>query len=193
MENILGTIIEWIELFVSTHNIFLSLLVGMLIIISESIIPALPLSVFIAINIIAFGPITGYIISWIGTMIGCTISYYFFKKIRLIAYKKLYKYNKLINFINKIDKIKFSNLVLILAMPFTPAFSINIAAGLSQMEYKKYFLALLCSKIFIVYFWAFIATTFLESITNISVIIKISVLILGAFILSKIVNKKFNL
>lgn len=193
MENVLGTIIEWIEVFVNTHNMFLSLLVGMLIIISESIIPALPLSVFIAINIIAFGPITGYIISWIGTMIGCTISYYFFKKIRLIAYKKLYKYNKLINFINKIDKIKFSNLVLILAMPFTPAFSINIAAGLSQMEYKKYFLALLCSKIFIVYFWAFIATTFLESITNISVIIKISVLILGAFILSKIVNKKFNL
>lgn len=193
MENILGTIIEWIEVFVNTHNIFLSLLVGMLIIISESIIPALPLSVFIAINIIAFGPITGYIISWIGTMIGCTISYYFFKKIRLIAYKKIYKYNKLINFINKVDKIKFSNLVLILAMPFTPAFSINIAAGLSQMEYKKYFLALLCSKIFIVYFWAFIATTFLESITNISVIIKISVLILGAFILSKIVNKKFNL
>lgn len=193
MENILAPIIEWIEVFVNTHNIFLSLLVGMLIIISESIIPALPLSVFIAINIIAFGPIIGYIISWIGTMIGCIISYYFFKKIRLIAYKKLYKYNKLINFINKIDKIKFSNLVLILAMPFTPAFSINIAAGLSQMEYKKYFLALLCSKIFIVYFWAFIATTFLESITNISIIIKISILILGAFILSKIVNKKFNL
>lgn len=193
MENVIATIVEWIEVFVNTHNMFLSLLVGMLIIITESIIPALPLSVFIAINIIAFGPIIGYIISWIGTMIGCTISYYFFKKIKLIIYKKLHKYDKLTNFINKIDKIKFSNLVLILAMPFTPAFSINIAAGLSQMEYKKYFLALLCSKIFIVYFWAFIATTFLESITDISVIIKMSLLILGAFILSKLVTKKFNL
>ena len=193
MESIIATIVEWIELFVSTHNIFLSLLVGMLIIVLESIIPALPLSVFIAINVVAFGPIVGYIVSWIGTMIGCTISYWFFNKIRLFAYRKLYKHTKLINFINKINEIKFSNLVLILAMPFTPAFSINIAAGLSEMEYKKYFLALLCSKIFIVYFWAFIATTFLESITDIGVIIKISILILGSFILSKIVNKKFNL
>lgn len=193
MESIIATIVEWIELFVSTHNIFLSLLVGMLIIVLESIIPALPLSVFIAINVVAFGPIVGYIVSWIGTMIGCTISYWFFNKIRLFAYRKLYKHTKLINFINKINEIKFSNLVLILAMPFTPAFSINIAAGLSEMEYKKYFLALLCSKIFIVYFWAFIAATFLESVTDIGVIIKISILILGSFILSKIVNKKFNL
>lgn len=193
MESIIAAIVEWIELFVSTHNMFLSLLAGMAMIILESIIPALPLSVFIAINVIAFGPIVGYIVSWIGTMIGCTISYWFFNKIRLFAYRKLYKHTKLINFINKINEIKFSNLVLILAMPFTPAFSINIAAGLSEMEYKKYFLALLCSKIFIVYFWAFIATTFLESITDIGVIIKIAILILGSFILSKIVNKKFNL
>lgn len=193
MEVILTNIINNIQTFVETSNIFLSIAIGVLIIITESIIPALPLSVFIAINVIAFGPIGGFIISFIGTMIGCTISYFIFNKLRLFAYKKLYKHIKLINFINKINTISFSNLVLILAMPFTPAFTINIAAGLSEMEYKKYFLALLCSKIFIVYFWAFIATTFLESITDMTVLIKIILLILGALILSKIVTKKFNI
>ena len=193
MENLIINIIEWIELFISTHSIILSILVGMFIVLLESIIPVLPLSVFIAINVIAFGPITGFIISWFGTMIGCTISYFIFNRISLFSYRLLDNKKNIINFIKKIDKIKFTNLVLIMAMPFTPAFTINIAAGLSEMKYKKYFLALLCSKIFIVYFWAFISTTFLESITDIKVIIEILVLILGAFILSKIVNKKYNL
>ena len=193
MENIITNIIDWIEVYISSHNIISSMLVGMFIVLLESIIPVLPLSVFIAINVIAFGPITGYIVSWIGTIIGCTISYCIFDKFSIIVHKKLKNDNKLIKLIDGIDKIKFSNLVLILSMPFTPAFSINIAAGLSEMKYKKYLFALLCSKIFIVYFWSFIATTFLESITDIKVIIEISILILGAFILSKIVNKKFNL
>lgn len=192
MENLIINIIEWTESFISTHSILLSILVGMFIVLLESIIPVLPLSVFIAINVIAFGPILGFIISWCGTMIGCIISYFIFNRISLITYKKISN-KKNIDFIRKIDNIKFTNLVLIMAMPFTPAFTINIAAGLSEMKFKKYFLALICSKVFIVYFWAFISTTFLESITNIKVIIEILILILGAFILSKIVNKKYNL
>lgn len=193
MENLILSIIEWIEVFINTHSIILSILVGMFIVFLESIIPVLPLSVFIAINVIAFGPITGFIISWIGTMIGCIVSYFIFNRISLFSYKLLDNKKNIINFIKKIDKIKFTNLVLIMAMPFTPAFTINIVAGLSEMKFRKYFFALLCSKIFIVYFWAFISTTFLESITDIKVIIEILVLILGSFILSKIVNKKYNL
>jgi len=193
MENLILSIIEWIEVFINTHSIILSILVGMFIVFLESIIPVLPLSVFIAINVIAFGPITGFIISWIGTMIGCIVSYFIFNRISLFSYRLLDNKKNIINFIKKIDKIKFTNLVLIMAMPFTPAFTINIVAGLSEMKFRKYFFALLCSKIFIVYFWAFISTTFLESITDIKVIIEILILILGAFILSKIVNKKYNL
>jgi uncharacterized membrane protein (DUF485 family) len=54
-------------------------------------------------------------------------------------------------------------------------------------------LALLISKISIVYFWGFIGTTLVESITDIGVLLKIAVIILIAFILSKIVTKKFNI
>ena len=193
MEALLNDIVNNIQVFVETSNIFLSLFIGFFIIILESIIPVLPLSVFIAINVIAFGQVPALLISWIGTTIGCTLSFFFFRKIRNKAYNRLYKHTNLINFINKIDEMSFPSLVMLLAMPFTPAFSINIAAGLSEMKYKKYLVALLSSKIFAVYFWTFIATTFLESITDITVIIKIILLILGAYIISKIVNKKFNL
>jgi len=193
MEEIINTLIENIQLFVLNSNIFLSIFIGFLIIILESIIPALPLSVFIAINTIAFGNVVGFIISYIGTIIGCMLSYYVFKKIRLWLYEKMYKKLKFINFIERINDLNFIGLVLVLALPFTPAFSINIAAGLSNMEYKKYLLALIISKLFAVYFWGFVATTFFESVTDITVIIKMVVLMIIAYVLSKIAMKKFNL
>lgn len=152
MEAILGEVVTYIQNFVQYNNIFLSIFVGMFVISLESIIPALPLSVFIAINTIAFGSIVGFIISWIATIIGCSLSFFLCRKLRKIAKEKIKKEGKIIAFIDKIDCISFSNLFLILAMPFTPAFSINIAAGLSKMRYKKYFFALLFSKAFIVFF-----------------------------------------
>lgn len=193
MEEIIKSVVDAVEVFVLNSNFFISLLIGCSIIILESIIPMLPLSVFIAINTIAFGNFLGFIISWISTIIGCSLSYFTCKMIRKKIYLRIKKIDKYLVFIENIDRISFSKLVLILAMPFTPAFSINIAAGLADMKYKKYLLALIISKIFIVYFWGFIATTFLESITDIGVIIKIIIIILIAFILSKIVMKKFDL
>ena len=172
--------------------IFFSISIGMIVIILESIIPVLPLSLFIAINTIAFGNVIGFIISWIATIIGCSLSYWIFRIIRRKTWLKLKDKKKYLDFIENIDRISFTKLVLILSLPFTPAFSINIAAGLADMNYKKYLFALIISKLFIVYFWGFISTTFLESITDIGVIIKILVIILITYLLSKWVMKKFD-
>lgn len=193
MEAILGEVVTYIQNFVQYNNIFLSIFVGMFVISLESIIPALPLSVFIAINTIAFGSIVGFIISWIATIIGCSVSFFLCRKLRKIAKEKIKKEGKIIAFIDKIDCISFSNLFLILAMPFTPAFSINIAAGLSKMHYKKYFFALLFSKAFIVFFWGYVGSNIMTNITNIGLMIEMILLIVLLFIMSKIVTKKFNL
>ncbi len=193
MEEILQQLVIYIQNFVATNNIVLSIFVGSFMIALESIIPALPLSVFIAINTVAFGNLFGFLISWISTIIGCSISFFLCRKLRNIAIKKIKKDSKIINFIDKIDNIKFSSLFLILAMPFTPAFSINIAAGLSKMKYKKYFWALVFSKAFMVYFWAFVGSNILTNITDINLMIKMGLLIVVLFVASKIVTKKFNL
>ena len=193
MEQILQQIVIYIQDFVATNNIVLSIFVGSFMIALESIIPALPLSVFIAINTVAFGNLIGFVISWLSTVLGCSISFFLCRKLRNIANRKIKDDSKIINFIDKIDNIKFSNLFLILAMPFTPAFSINIAAGLSKMEYKKYFLALLFSKAFMVYFWAFVGSNIITNITDVELMIKMGLLIVILFIASKIVTKKFNL
>lgn len=193
METIIQVFVEFVKNIVENSNIFLSIFMGLFIVILESIIPMLPLAVFIAVNMIAFGNFFGFLISWIGTIMGCSLSYYIFKKIRPQILKKLKKYSKIKKFMNAIGNISFSKLVVILSIPFTPAFSINIAAGLSNMNYKKYLLALIISKIFLVYFWGFIGSTLIESITDIDVLFKLLFLIVVSFVLSKIVVKKFNI
>lgn len=194
MEQIVNDIVGLLKEFASSQPFVVSLLFGFSLIVLESIIPILPLALFIALNMILFGNVLGFILSWIATIIGCIASYFLFEKgLSKRVYKSVEKRPSVEKTVKAIRNIKFSNLVLIMAIPFTPAFFINIAAGLSRMNLKKFIFALLISKIFIVYFWGFIGTTLVESLTDIGVLIKLAVILLVAFGLSKLVLKKFNI
>lgn len=194
MEQIVNDIISLLKEASSSQPLIVSLLFGFSLIILESIIPILPLALFIAINLILFGNVVGFILSWVATITGCIISYFIFEKgFSNKIYKNIDNHPKIKKTVKTIKNIKFSNLVIIMAIPFTPAFSINIAAGLSRMNLKKFIFALLIAKLFIVYFWGFIGTTFVESLTDITVLIKLATILLLAFLLSKIVLKKFNI
>lgn len=169
---------------------------GFIIIVLESIFPWIPLCVFIALNITSFGPVFGFLLSLGATITGCLISYVFFRFLvgkRIDNYINKNKREKLKKVIESIKQVGFSNLVLLMSLPFTPAFSLNIACGITNYDYKKYLLALLISKPIIVFFWGFVGTSLLESITDFSKIIIICILLLIAFILSKIVVDKFNI
>lgn len=167
---------------------------GFLLVLLESIIPILPLGVFVGLNVMAYGSIIGFTVSYIGTICGCLLSFLLFRKVIKTGFNKVFKrkgkyVEKLMNRISNID---FNALVIILAMPFTPAFVINIAAGLSNINLKKYFLALLISKVSIIFFWGYIGTSLLESIASPLIIIKILIMIAIAYIISKIVEIIFK-
>lgn len=194
MEQTVRNIVEQLINFVYSSNLFISVCFGLFIVILESVIPILPLAVFIAINTVVFGNFFGFIISWVGTIIGCSISFFIFRKgISKYLYKYIDSKDRSKKLMESISNLEFSKLVLILAIPFTPAFSINIGAGLSKMSYKKYLLALIISKLSIIYFWGFIGTTLIESITDISVLVKLGIILLITFLLSRIVIKRFKI
>lgn len=189
---------ELIDAFVSNSTTILTNIGpigGVFLIILESIFPMLPLSVFITLNMISFGSFFGFIISWLSTIIGCMLSFTLF---RHFFQKKLYRFikkkeqDKLADIMKAISNINFSNLVMLIAIPFSPAFLINIAGGLSKIKTEKFFLAIMIGKIVIVYFWGYIGTTLLESLTNIMVLFKIGGLLVLAFFISKLVEKKLK-
>ena len=61
------------------------------------------------------------------------------------------------------------------------------------MEYKKYFWSMFLGKIFMVYFWGYVGVTFIECLKNPIYFVKIGVMLIIAYIISKIINRKFKL
>lgn len=169
---------------------------GILLVLLESIFPVLPLGVFITLNINAFGFLFGFLLSWIATCLGCIISFYLFKYFfssKFLDFISKRKSKHLKKIIARISKVPFTNLVVLIALPFTPAFLINVASGLSKMGEQKFIMAILLGKLSIVYFWGYIGKSLLESVTDIKTIITISIMLVIAYFLSKLVGKKLKI
>ena len=169
-------------------------LLGSLFIVLESIIPPLPLFVFITINFIAFGYVFGFIISWVCTIIGCLISYFLVKKfLRNFVVDKIKNVDLLTKCMNYIENLSLTKVTVILSIPFTTAFMMNIAAGLVNMNFKKFFIAILISKIFLVYFWGFVGTSLVESFQNPTSLITVVVMMVIAYVMSLVIKKVFKI
>jgi len=167
---------------------------GFFLIALESIIPILPLGLFVAFNFSAYGMIPGFILSYISTIIGCIVAYYLSKKLFGFYIEK--KSSELVQFkkiINRLKNIDFSKLVLIMALPFTPAFLINIAAGTIKLNMRKFVASLFVAKISIVYFWGLVGKSFIDSIGDLRAITVICISLAVSYMLSKIVSKKLKL
>lgn len=169
---------------------------GFFLVFLECFIPALPLSVFVTLNINAFGFFIGILISWIATCIGSIICYLIFYFIgNKLTEKFLSK--RIIRKINKavvsFKKIKFTELVLLITLPFTPSFLINIICGLSCMNKEKFILSIIIGKVFMVTFWGYIGKSLIDSLTDIKSIIFIGIALIIAYIISKIVSRKMNI
>ncbi len=169
-------------------------ILGCFLIVIESMIPILPLCVFITLNCISFGYVIGFIISWLCTCLGCFLSFIIFRKGIKNWFDKKVRVIESANKIMKIiEKCSISQLAVIVAVPFTPAFLVNIAAGVSKIETKKFLIGMIIGKFFMVYFWGFIGTNLIQSLTHPIILLKVAFMLFVAYTLSKIVTKKFGL
>ena len=80
MQEIIQDIVIQLQNLITGNNMIISIFFGFFVIILESMIPILPLALFIAINMIVFGNVLGFFISWLATIIGCSISFWIFRK-----------------------------------------------------------------------------------------------------------------
>ena len=191
--NIFNQINNYIEIILNNLGIYGPIL-GCLLICVESILPFLPLSAFITLNFLAFGNIVGFIISWIFTIVGCMLSFTLFrKKVKGWVDKKRKDKKRLEKIMQVLERISFAKLVVIMAIPFTPASLINIAAGLTKMSYKRFLFALMLGKIFLVYFWGYIGTSLIDSLRNPIILLRIVIICLIVYVISLFINKKFRL
>ena len=196
VNEVLNNLDSWIEVFLSNLGIW-GALISCLLITVESILPVLPLCVFITLVFYAFGSFFGFFISWFFTLFGCFLSFTLIRSkfrdwfVNKFLNKK--EKGKLNKFMGYVDKMSVSSLAILVAIPFTPAFAVNIAAGLSNMTRKKYMISMMIGKVFMVYFWGYIGTTLIECLTHPEYLIKIVIMLILAFVISKIINKYLHL
>ena len=178
--------------FITNNLESFGLIGGFVLILLESVFPILPLGIFIGFNALVFGTVLGFSISYLATVVGCLLSFLLFRFIGHKWFYKLFREKKkeeLKKWQEKLSNMKLTTLTVILAMPFTPAFLVNIAAGLVNYNFKKYILAILISKISIIYFWGYVGTSLIESVTNPVILIKVLIIMSLAYIISKIIQK----
>lgn len=189
MEDIANTIVQFIR-----NSGLLGVFLSCLILTVESIIPVIPLLVFISINILILGPIPGFIISWVFTVLGSLLSYYIFRKGLSNKFLEYSKKNEVVDkYVKVLKNISTGKMLLIVALPFTPAFAVNIAAGLLKIDFKKYLTAILFGKIGLVAYSAYIGTTFVEGLSKPIVMLHLAIIIGIVYILFLIVKKVFKL
>lgn len=61
------------------------------------------------------------------------------------------------------------------------------------MSFKKYIGSLMIGKFFLVYFWGFVGVSLVESVKNPIYLVKVGLMLIVAYIVSKVVNKRLNL
>ncbi|MGG0644232.1 TVP38/TMEM64 family protein [Sporosarcina gallistercoris] len=130
---------------------------GILLPFIESFLPFLPLFVFVFANSAAYGLWLGFILSWVGTVVGSYVVFLIIRK---------YGQSRLLNFITKHKKVKklilwvesngFGPLFLFLCFPFTPSALVNLVAGLSNMRKTYYLMILMAGKFVMIFMISFV-------------------------------------
>ena len=135
----------------------LGMVVGFIITFLEAFLPFLPLVLFIAVNVTAYGLLWGFIISWLGTLLGSFAVFLVVRKFgRARLVRKWIETRQVQRLIRWVNMAGISPLLVLLCFPFTPGIVVNIVAGLSLIQKKYYFITLFVSKCAMVFLLTFI-------------------------------------
>ncbi len=160
----------------------------------ESLIPPLPLVAIVAINVAGHGIFFGFLYSWIGTCIGCTLAFFFFR----LLFMKLF-----VSFTDKHPKIgkariwvehtNIATLFVLALLPFTPSAFLNFAFGISEISPKKYLPTIYAAKLIMIGLLAAIGQSFVSAMHDPKMIILgILLLILTYFVSKKVTSHSMS-
>ncbi|WP_226386269.1 TVP38/TMEM64 family protein [Staphylococcus sp. Marseille-Q1834] len=138
---------------------------GFIILYLRAIVPVLPLTLYVIMNVHAYGFLIGTVISWLGIVSGTYTVFYICRKfVNARFMQKIRKRKSVEKLIHFIDRQGIVPIFILMCFPFTPNTLVNFVASLSHIKAKYYFLILLVSKLISITFLAVMGkevTTFL--------------------------------
>lgn len=113
----------------------------------EAVFPILPLSVFVTINIVAFGFLKGFLYSVVGSSIGTITMYTVIKHFGQSYFLRMRKKSRKVERLFKwIHSRGFVPIFLLFSFPFTPSLLICGLAVLAEIEKKHFIYATIFGK-----------------------------------------------
>ena len=156
----------------------------------ESIIPPLPLVAIVLVNVAAHGIFLGFLYSWVGTCVGCTIVFLAFRHFfrdRFLRFSD--RHPKVLKARKWVEQTNAATLFMVALFPFTPSAFVNFAFGVSEFSRKKYLITLYGAKLIMISLLAIVGQSAVSAIQNPwFILISIGILVV-TYILSKKITK----
>ncbi len=132
-------------------------LIGFLLPFLEAFLPFLPLFVFVFANATAYGLWFGFLLSWLGTVVGAYAVFLIVRKYGQARFMNfMTRHEKVQKLIRWVERNGFGPLFLLLCFPFTPSALVNLVAGLSNISRHYYLLTVMAGKLVMVFIISFV-------------------------------------
>ena len=160
----------------------------------ESIIPPLPLVAIVFVNIAAHGVLLGFLYSWIGTCIGCTLVFLVFRHLfrdRFMRFSD--KHPKVLKARKWVERTNAATLFMVVLFPFTPSAFVNFAFGVSEFSRKKYLLTIYSAKLIMIGLLAAVGKSAVKALHDPRfIIVSLGILVVTYVLSKKVTNLKIN-
>lgn len=143
------------------HYSSLGLIVGFLWPFIDSFVALFPLILIVTVNVNAFGFWEGFFVSYIGSVTG-TIGMFFLVRYfgQNLARKILYRPGKNNRLMNWVDGAGFGPFFLLISLPFTPSFILNVFTAISRVKTTSYLPASILGKFIMILTISYIGNDF---------------------------------
>ncbi|MDQ0173324.1 putative membrane protein YdjX (TVP38/TMEM64 family) [Paenibacillus tundrae] len=137
----------WLEQFRS-----LGPLPGILLTFMKSFVPPLPTLLIVGVNGAVYGLWAGFIYSWIGMVLGCTVTFLLVREIGKSAFVERWANKPRVQrSMVWIRRNAFSYVFLLSIFPVGPFVIINVAAGIARMRLLSFLLVVGCGKAIMIF------------------------------------------
>lgn len=157
----------------------------------ESLIPALPLVLIVVLNVNIYGLGVGFLTSYVGTMLGATLVFLFYRTISFYGlHERLHKFKSIDKMINWVNRQNMAVIIVLSMLPSTPSSFMNLAFGLAQFSKRKYLISIAIGKLVMIGLFAFYGQVFQAEENQIWIYLGSAVLFFATYVISRIINKK---
>ena len=178
----------WAEFF--TNVAHLGPLVPMLLAAVESIFPPLPLIGVVTFNVMSHGVLRGFLYSWLGTCLGSTTVFLFFRWVgKKWLHDLVVRSPKGEKALAWVVNRKQKHLFLVSCMPFTPSAFVNFAFGIAEFDAITFLMTIYPAKAVMVGIQVLFGTSLVAGLERPWLLLVCGVLVALFYFISKLVGR----